>query len=126
MPMHLISETEERTNRTPAGVAAGLAAPSQGSNEVCTWRVQMDPGFEAPLHLIDRDQVWMPIAGTFSFTVDGETQKASAGQAVVIPANASRQFQAIGETAQALVAMAAGGRAGVPGSDERHPLPWAL
>ena len=85
----------------------------------------MDAGFESPLHLIDRDQVWMPTVGTFSFTVDGETQKVGAGQAVVIPANSPRQFQAVGETAQALVCMVAGGRAGVPGSDERHPLPWA-
>jgi quercetin dioxygenase-like cupin family protein len=67
----------------------------------------------------------MPIAGVFSFTVDGEVTKVATGQAVVLPANAARTFRAIEGPAQALVCMVAGGLAGVPGNDARQPLPWA-
>jgi len=123
--MRVISETEERTTKNPSGLAAGLAGPSQGSNQVSTWRVVMEPGVDAPVHTIDKDQVWMPIAGTFEFVIDNETEKVGTGQAIVIPADVVRTFRAIDAQAQALVAMAAGGSAAVPGNDARIPLPWA-
>jgi quercetin dioxygenase-like cupin family protein len=123
--MPVISETEDRTTRNPAGLAAGLAGPSQGSEQVSTWRVVMEPGTDAPVHLIDRDQIWMPIAGTFEFEVDGEKELVKTGQAVVVPADVTRTFRAVDAQAQALVAMAVGGTAAMPGSDTRLPLPWA-
>jgi quercetin dioxygenase-like cupin family protein len=123
--MHLITETEERTTRTPAGSMAGLAAPSQGSEQISTWRVEMAADVDSPLHVIDRDQVWMPISGTWEFTVADETVKATAGQTVVLLADEPRQFRAVGGPAQALVAMLPDGRAGAPGNDARQALPWA-
>jgi quercetin dioxygenase-like cupin family protein len=95
--MRVITETTERTIETPTAVMAGLAAPSQGTAELSTWRVRMTPGGNSPVHTIDREQVWMPLRGTFEFT-----------------------------EAEAIVCMAAGGQATVPGSDARQPLPWAL
>ncbi|MEV4561327.1 cupin domain-containing protein [Kitasatospora sp. NPDC049285] len=123
--MRVISETEERTTRNPAGLAAGLAGPSQGSEQVSTWRVVMEPGTDAPVHLIDRDQVWMPIAGTFEFVVGEETSLVKTGQAILVPADVTRTFRAVDEQAQALVAMVPGGTAALPGNDARLPLPWA-
>ncbi|WP_316524171.1 cupin domain-containing protein [Kitasatospora brasiliensis] len=123
--MLVISETEERTTRNPAGLAAGLAGPSQGSEQVSTWRVVMETGTDAPVHLIDRDQIWMPIAGTFEFVVGDETSLVKTGQAIVVPADVTRTFRAIDGQAQALVAMAPGGTAALPGNDARLPLPWA-
>ncbi|MFD0349766.1 hypothetical protein ACFQ0M_34585 [Kitasatospora aburaviensis] len=67
----------------------------------------------------------MPIAGTFEFVIDEETALVGTGQALVVPADRTRVFRAVDGRAQALVAMAAGGTAAVPGSDERIPLPWA-
>ncbi|MEV6236957.1 hypothetical protein [Lentzea sp. NPDC051838] len=124
--MQLVTETEERTTRTPAGLMAALAGPSQGSEQVSTWRVEMAQDVDSPLHLIDADQIWMPIAGTWEFTVGGEVVKASAGQAVVLHADEPRQFRAVGGPAQALVAMVSSGKAGAPGSEARQSLPWAL
>ncbi|TCO59853.1 cupin domain-containing protein [Actinocrispum wychmicini] len=124
--MRVINETEERTTTTPTGVMTALAGPSQGSDQVSTWRVRLAAEAESPVHLIDHDQVWMPISGTFSFTVGDETSTASAGQAVLLRANEVRQFRPVGGPAEALVCMAAAGRAGVPGTDGRQSLPWAL
>ncbi|PPK63709.1 cupin domain-containing protein [Actinokineospora auranticolor] len=124
--MHVISASQERTVTTPAAVMIGLAAPSRGSAELSTWRVRMNPGSPSPVHVVDREQVWMIIAGAFEFTVDGESAKAVAGQAVVVPAGASRRFHALAEAGDALVCMAAGGQVGAPGSEARQPIPWAV
>jgi mannose-6-phosphate isomerase-like protein (cupin superfamily) len=124
--MHVITQTEERTITTPAAVMVGLAAPSQGSSELSTWLIRMTPDGASPVHLIDREQVWMPLSGTFEFTVDDETVKVGAGEALVVSAGSVRQFRTGAESAEALVCMAAGGQAGVPGSDAKQQLPWAV
>ncbi|MGD6756497.1 hypothetical protein [Streptomyces sp. BH105] len=67
----------------------------------------------------------MPLGGEFEVDVEGKVERARAGQAVVLPAGVVRQVKAVGGPAQALVAMAVGGRAMLPGSDDRIPLPWA-
>jgi quercetin dioxygenase-like cupin family protein len=124
--MLVIAETEARTVRTPTAEMAALAAPSQGSAELSTWRVRTPAGSESPVHVIDHDQVWMPVAGTFSFTVDGEHVDVRAGQAIVVLANTTRQFRTADAPAEALVAMRAGGQARLPGSDATQAIPWAV
>jgi quercetin dioxygenase-like cupin family protein len=122
--MYVVTETEERTTRTPAGAMYGLAAPSQGSTDISTWRVEIADGQATPVHQIDKEQVWMPIAGAFEVTVEDAVEQVKAGQAVTIPAGATRQLKAVGDT-QALVAMAVGGKAMIPGKEDKIPLPWA-
>lgn len=124
--MRVVTETEERTIKTPAAVMAGLAAPSQGSGELSIWRVRMTPESDSPVHIIDREQVWMPLSGTFQFTVNGEVVMVGAGEALAVPGGATRQFRAGAEGTEAIACMVAGGKAGVPGSDAKQSLPWAL
>ena len=127
--MRVITETTERTIETSTAVMAGLAAPSQGTSELSTWRVRMIPGSNSPVHVIDREQVWMPLRGAFEFTIDGETAVVGAGEALAVPSGATRQFRAGGAgtpEAEAIVCMAAGGQAALPGSDARQALPWAI
>ncbi len=61
----------------------------------------------------------------FEAEVQGRTEQVGAGQALVLGAGAVRRLRAVGGPAQALVAMAVGGQATVPGGDEKIPLPWA-
>ncbi|MGP3924359.1 cupin domain-containing protein [Streptomyces sp. 8N616] len=123
--MYVISESEARTTRTPAAAMTGLAAPSQGSAELSTWRVRMAAGAEGPVHEIDREQVWTLLSGSLTVTVGGRTETVGEGKTVIVPAGAERRFRTKGEPAEALVAMAAGGTASTPGSAERRRLPWA-
>lgn len=123
--MAVISVTEERTYATPAAVMYGLAAPSQGSSDLSAWRVEMNAGEASPVHVIDRDQVWMGIAGTLEFSVDGEAHVLGERQALVVPAGAVRSFKTGAEKADAVVCMRPGGVASVPGTPGERPLPWA-
>ncbi len=123
--MNVVSESAQRTTRTPVSSAYGLAAPSQGSDELSTWRVELDTDAATPVHIIDREQVWMPLSGEFEIEAEGKVDRAKAGEAIVLPGGVVRQLKAVGGPAQALVAMAVGGKAMMPGSEDRIPLPWA-
>lgn len=122
--MNVISESKQRTTTTPAGSMFGLAGPSQGSSEVSTWRVEL-AAQGTPVHVIDREQVWMLVSGEMAVEVEGETGSVRAGQAIVVPAGAVRRLSPVGGPAQALVAMPVGGKAMLPGGQERIPIPWA-
>ncbi|WP_338703988.1 cupin (plasmid) [Streptomyces sp. Q6] len=123
--MRVVSETEQRSTVTASGSMFALAGPSQGSTEVSTWRVALEEAVSGPVHIIDREQVWMPFAGTLEVEVDGRTEHVKAGQALILSAGSVRQITAIGGRAEALVAMTVGGSAMMPGSEDKIPLPWA-
>lgn len=123
--MKVIGESEARTTTTPAGVMKALAGPSQGSHQLSTWRVEMAPGSASPEHMIDRDQVWMPVSGVFEVMIEGETSELIPGQAVVIPSGSVRQIRTTTSSGEALVCMTPGGQASVVGKEGKLPLPWA-
>ncbi|NYH50643.1 MULTISPECIES: cupin domain-containing protein [Nocardiopsis] len=123
--MRIIDETGARTTTTPAGTMSALAGPSRGSHELSTWRVRMEPGSASPEHVVDRDQVWMPVSGRFRVSVDGEDSGMAPGQAAVIPAGAVRQVRTGDGPGEALVCMVPGGRASVAEREGSVPLPWA-
>ncbi len=123
--MRIIDETEARTTTTPAGTMSALAGPSQGSRQLSTWRVRMDPGSASPEHVVDRDQVWMPVSGRFEVSVDGRNASVTSGQAAHIPAGAIRRVRTTDEPGEALVCMVPEGRATVVGQERSVPLPWA-
>lgn len=122
--MYVVTEADARTTRTAAAAMFGLAAPSQGSTELSTWRVEMVSGNETPVHAIDREQVWTLLSGAFEVTVDDETETVKAGQALIVPGGATRRLKALEDT-QALVAMAVGGQAVFPDGG-KVTLPWAV
>src|SRR5690242_11650482 len=110
---------------TPNARMDSLATPSLGSTELCTWRVTMAAGAEGPVHAIDREQVWMPLTGSLTVTVDGRTEVVDTGQSVILPAGETRQIRAHDGDVEAMVCMVVGGFASTPGSEQQVPLPWA-
>ncbi|HVK23005.1 MAG TPA: cupin domain-containing protein [Actinokineospora sp.] len=85
----------------------GLAAPSRGSADLCTWRITVAPGVDSAHHTIDRDEVFMITSGTLRITPDGE--ELSAGDAVIVPAGDPIALRNAGtEPATAYIAIRAG------------------
>ncbi|UVS81954.1 cupin domain-containing protein [Actinokineospora sp. UTMC 2448] len=120
----IVTTTEDRITATPNATMYGLAAPSVGSAELSTWRVRMPAGNAGPAHVVDREQVFMPVSGSVEITVDGVAEVCGPGQAAVLPAGSTRRIAAL-EDVEALVAMPAGATVTADGR-EPGPLPWAV
>ncbi len=123
--MHVITPTDDNVIATAAAEMTGLASPSRGSTELSTWKVGIEPDTAGPKHVIDREQVWTVTAGALEVVAEGRTEQVREGQTLVVPAGVLRVFRTTDQAAEALVAMAVGGRAFLPGDDTGQPVPWA-
>jgi mannose-6-phosphate isomerase-like protein (cupin superfamily) len=102
----------------------GLAAPSRGSEQLCTWRLAVDPGVRGDeSHTLDRDEVFMVLAGTVQLTPDGE--KLGPGDAVVVPAGEPIQLSNLGETTAELYVAITAGFTGTMANGTQIQPPWA-
>ncbi|MGW4844374.1 cupin domain-containing protein [Nocardia brasiliensis] len=103
----------------------GLAAPSRGATENCAWRLTLKPGVDAPPHALDREEIFIAVAGSMNVTIDGETHTVTAGDALIVPAH--QQFAMANphaEPFEAVVVLPVGGQGLIPG---QPPItaPWA-
>ncbi|CAM5299184.1 hypothetical protein GCM10010222_50040 [Streptomyces tanashiensis] len=122
--VRVITPAAEHVTVSPNATMTGRAAPSRGSAELSTWTVAMEAGATGPEHSVSREQVWTVTTGTLEVTCDDRTEKVSAGQTLVLPADRIRRIHAP-ERAEAHVAMRADGVASVPGAEGTRELPWA-
>lgn len=64
-----------------------LATPSRGSAETAVWVVEIDPGAPSTPHSLSREEVFVVLAGEAAIRLDGHPSTASAGDAIVVPAD---------------------------------------
>ncbi len=103
----------------------GLAAPSRGSRELSAWRLTLAAGAPGAPHTVDREEVFVAIAGSARATLDGVDHVVRGGDALVVPAGTElRLANPHAEPFDAVVAFPAGGRAALPGGEPFVP-PWA-
>src|SRR5262249_32098983 len=122
----VITDAEAPRFELPGTEFAGYASPSRGSRDVCMWRLTLAPGLESPQwHTLDRDEVFMVIAGTLEFQPDGP--RLGPGDAVIVPAGQRIQVANPGEEpAIAHVAIGAGFTGRMADGTEVSTPPWAL
>jgi mannose-6-phosphate isomerase-like protein (cupin superfamily) len=110
----------------PGLVFTGLASPSRGSADLCTWRLTIEPGFASPdSHTLDRDEVFMVVTGSIRLRPEGDA--IGAGGAAVAPAGTPIQVSNAGDgAAEVLVAITAGFSATMADGSEVGTPPWAL
>ena len=70
-----------------------LAVPSRGSSELALWTVVIAPGLASEAHSMDREEVFVVVAGKISGTIGGEEFDAIAGDAVIVPAHTLLQLR---------------------------------
>jgi mannose-6-phosphate isomerase-like protein (cupin superfamily) len=104
----------------------GLASPSRGSSDVCTWRLTLEPGLTSPeAHTLDRDEVFMVVEGAIRLAPGGD--RVAAGDVAVVPAGTPIQIANVGEgRAEVVVAIASGFTATAADGSEIGTPPWAL
>jgi quercetin dioxygenase-like cupin family protein len=109
----------------PGLAVTGLAAPSRGATETSVWRLTLASGAAGSEHTLDREEIFVVLAGRAVATIDGDEHHLRPGDALVVPPH--RPFSLAnphGESFEAVAALPVGGRVHIPGS---HPFvpPWA-
>lgn len=104
----------------------GLASPSRGSADLCTWRLTVEPGMEATdPHFLDRDEVFMVVRGAIRLSPVAET--VSAGDVAVVPSGSPIQLANAGDDeAEVIVAIPAGFVPTTADGSTIDTPPWAL
>jgi quercetin dioxygenase-like cupin family protein len=124
--LRIVRSTESRRSETPAAVMTTLASPGQGGAAAPIWKVEAAAGTAGPVHHIDAEQVWTVLEGTATVTVESAGADLDAGDTIVVPADAARQFTPGPEGYSAIVTGPAGMRAYMPGAtDKKIDLAWA-
>jgi len=124
--MTTIHATEAPRFDLPGLVFTGLASPSRGSTDLCTWRLEIEPGFASPdAHTLDRDEVFMVVVG--SIRLSPGDAPIHPGGAAVVPAGTPIQVSNAGDgPAEVIVAIVAGFRASAGDGSEIGTPPWAV
>ena len=56
----------------------GLASPSRGATETSTWRLRLDPGTASPPHSLDREEIFVALAGAAEARFEDATERVEA------------------------------------------------
>jgi mannose-6-phosphate isomerase-like protein (cupin superfamily) len=123
--MFVIAGAEAPRFGLPGIEFTGLASPSRGSADVCTWRITVEAGLRSPeAHVLDRDEIFIVAAGTIQLTPDAPLLHA--GDAAVVPAGAPIQLVNPGdEPAEVYVVIRAGFSATMADGSVIGTPPWA-
>ncbi|MFJ2830899.1 cupin domain-containing protein [Streptomyces sp. NPDC087263] len=60
------------------------ATPLSGSKELCAWRGEIPAGTRAPVHTVSREEIFHLLSGELLITLDGRTERITAGDTVII------------------------------------------
>jgi mannose-6-phosphate isomerase-like protein (cupin superfamily) len=125
--MAIVRATEAPRFDLPGTHFFGLLAPGRGSTELCTWRLEVEPGVHGEPHQLDHEEVFVILEGSLTVTIDGQEFDLGVGDALAVPARSP--FSAANRTsakASALVCIQAGFRATMASGEEIGTPPWAV
>ncbi|MBO2451732.1 cupin domain-containing protein [Actinomadura barringtoniae] len=123
--MPIISGAAAPTFNAPQATCVGLASPSRGAKETCAWRATIAPGAAGHEHSVEREEIFVALAGAGRVTIEGEVLALGAGDALVVPAHTPFKLANPGDEPLELVCvLPVGARAYVAGEEPFTP-PWA-
>jgi quercetin dioxygenase-like cupin family protein len=124
--MPLIKASTAPAFEIPGLKVLGLAAPSRGCSETCVWHITIPPGTPGTPHALDREEIFVALAGQARVELDGQDSVLAPGDALVVPAGRSFSLSNPGpEPFLALAVLPVGGRAVLPDGACFSP-PWTL
>jgi mannose-6-phosphate isomerase-like protein (cupin superfamily) len=123
--VYVITAPDAPRFELPGVEFTGLAAPSRGSSEVCTWRITVAAGLRSPQsHTLDRDEIFMVASGAIQLAPDAALL--GAGDVAIVPAGTPIQLINPGaEPAEAYVVIRAGFAATMEDGTMIDTPPWA-
>ena len=118
------SKTAPKFNLVEGLTVTGLAAPSRGARETCVWRLALAPNTPGTPHSVDREEIFVVLAGRAAVTLGGETIELAPGDALIVPAKETFSLANPGtEAFEAIAVLPVGGLAAMPAGAPFAP-PW--
>lgn len=112
------------THQMHGAIFTSYVAPSRGSNELCAWKVRVEPGTRGQGHRINHEEVFLVLTGTPTLTVDGQGDRLQAGDVVLARVGSTVQLDNDGDaSAELWVTTSVGLRATMANGTEVVP-PW--
>jgi mannose-6-phosphate isomerase-like protein (cupin superfamily) len=128
--MAIVRATESPRFDLPGGIHFfGLLAPNRGSTELCTWRLEVEPGAGArgEPHRLDHEEVFVILEGRLTITIDGQAFDLGPGDAAAVPAHALLSAEnRTSSVAKALVCIRSGFQATMGNGKAIGTPPWAV
>jgi quercetin dioxygenase-like cupin family protein len=101
------------------------ATPLTGSKELCAWRGEIPARTKAPAHTVNREEIFHLLVGELLMTLDGQTERISAGDTVIVNPGATLTVEnPTDHTAMSWVTTSIGLEARLPDGTRITP-PWA-
>ncbi|MER5472129.1 cupin domain-containing protein [Streptomyces sp. NPDC002935] len=82
--MPVVRSSEAVVHEIHGGRFVSYAAPRSGSKELCAWRTEIPAGHQAPVHTVNREEIFHLLSGELLVTLDGHTERIAAGDTVII------------------------------------------
>lgn len=122
--MTVISGASAPEFRAAGTHVVGLASPSRGAKDTSVWRVTLDAGAASPTHSLEREEVFVALAGTAVANIDGVEHQIGAGDALIVPSDTPFSLASSGDAVfEAICCFPVGARAVVDGN--AFTPPWA-
>jgi quercetin dioxygenase-like cupin family protein len=112
-------------NPFPGSHFTQLASPSRGSVQTSVWQVEILPGTPPAPHQVTAEEIFVVLDGEVNVTLADVVTTASAGDAIVVPANTDFALDIRGAAPlRLLCVLPVGGQARTPDGAVFTP-PWA-
>ncbi|WP_406841185.1 cupin domain-containing protein [Streptomyces sp. AHU1] len=82
--MPVVRSSEAVVHEVHGARFVSYASPRSGSEELCAWRAEIPAGHRAPVHTVDREEVFHLLSGELLVTLGGRTERITAGDTVII------------------------------------------
>ncbi|WP_197688103.1 MULTISPECIES: cupin domain-containing protein [unclassified Actinoplanes] len=111
-------------HRLHGSVFRSYVSPGSGSAELCAWRLQIAGGTAGARHRVDREEVFLVLAGRLQVFLDGVVEEIGAGDVLRVPVGVEFGVDNVGaETAEAWVTTSVGLKATMADGSVISP-PW--
>jgi quercetin dioxygenase-like cupin family protein len=82
--MPVVRSSEAVSHEIHGARFVSYATPRTGSKELCAWRGEIPAGTKAPVHTVNREEIFHLLDGELLITLDGRTERVTAGDTVII------------------------------------------
>ena len=124
--MEIITRTDAPTFDAGGTAVVGYAAPSRGAAEVSMWQIELAPGSTSPRHQMDREEIFLGLAGHAIAEIDGSQHPLGAGDCLILPAGTDFTLHVPGQQPfRALACTPAGAQATMASDGATFLPPWA-